>query len=73
MRRPHDDPVSHPTRAERLHDLLADGTWHSTRELVRRIGHTFGGAVYVLRRTGYSVACERHPTLAGQHRYRLTR
>jgi hypothetical protein len=40
-----------PTRAERLLRVLSDHEWHSTKELVRRVGHSFAGAKF--RLTGY--------------------
>lgn len=52
------------TKAEKLYAILSDGRWHSTLELVRRVGHTFGGAKFKLVTFGYIIQKERQ---AGQH------
>lgn len=62
----------HTTKSERLLEVLRDGEWHSTKELVRRVGHTFGGAVFKLRRFRHEVERQRHPSQRYQHQYRLT-
>jgi hypothetical protein len=64
------------TKADRLLEILLDRACHSTKELVRRIGHTFGGAIYQLRRPtarrkGYVIERRKHPTKKYQHQYRL--
>lgn len=61
------------TKRELLESILRDGGWHSTRELARRVGHTFGMAVFNLRRDNQHVERRRHPSAAFQHQYRLTR
>jgi len=63
--------TSHSTKVEKLHAVLSDGKWHSTRELARRIGHTFGGAKYRLAQFGYRIEREPHPKKRWQWRYRL--
>lgn len=60
-----------PTRVERLTRVLGDRGWHGTRELVRRVGHTFAGAKFALVARGQPVEKERHPVKPRQWRYRL--
>lgn len=60
------------TKAKRLLTILEDGHWHATQELVRRVGHTFGGAKRHLVLSGYQIERERHPAKKYQHQYRLT-
>ncbi len=60
-----------PTRSERLLAALADRKWHATKELARRVGHSFGGAVFRLRAGGFGIRCEKHPAKRHQYRYRL--
>ena len=64
-------PTSKKTKVELLHVILLDEQWHSTKELVRKVGHTFGGAIFKLRSYGYRVVRERQPGSRRQHRYRL--
>lgn len=64
------------TKADKLLAILLDHACHSTRELVRRVGHTFGGAIYQLRRPaarrkGYVIERRKHPTRKYEHQYRL--
>lgn len=59
------------TRAQRLIRILRDAKWHATRELVRRVSHSFGGAKFHLLRRGYDIRRRRHPTKPDQHEYRL--
>lgn len=65
-------PSDRPTKAEKLLTVLRDGEPHATKELVRRVGHTFGGAVFKLRRNGYDIARQGHPSKRYQHEYQLT-
>lgn len=60
------------TKADKLLEALADRAVHSTKELVRRIGHAFGGAIFKLRRRGFTIARTAHPTKRYQNNYRLT-
>lgn len=64
--------MNHPTKTERLLTILEDGRWHATQELVRRVGHTFGGAKRHLVQAGYIIERERHPAKKYQHQYRLS-
>jgi hypothetical protein len=67
---------SPPTKVDTLLAVLGDGDWHSTGELVRRVGHTFGMAVFRIRRDRTrwcEITCEPHPDKPNQYRYRLTR
>ncbi len=59
------------TRVDLLMAVLSDGAWHSTKELARRVGHTFGGAKFTLSRTGIHV--DRRPirTRRWQWQYRI--
>lgn len=60
------------TRKEKLLDILLDGNKHSTSELVRRVGHTFFVAKWVLvRRDGYAIQKEKHPTRVYEYNYWL--
>lgn len=38
------------SRARALREVLADGAWHTSTELARRVGHRFGAAILSLRR-----------------------
>jgi len=60
-----------PTRAEKLLGVLADGDWHSTKELVRRVGHTFAATKFMLVRYGYNIERRPHPNRRWQSQYRL--
>ena len=63
---------NHRTKTERLLAVLADHEWHSTRELTRRVGHTFAVAKFKLvTQHGYHIECERHPWRTHQFQYRL--
>ena len=60
------------TKADNLYCVLVDGKWHSTRELARRVGHTFAGAKYTLTtKHDLDIERQRHPSKRWQHRYRL--
>ena len=60
------------TRAARLFAVLSDGEWHSSTELVRRVGHTFVQAKARLKYLG-NVIEKRHVegTLHSAWHYRL--
>jgi hypothetical protein len=61
-----------PTNAEQLRLLLSDGQWHSTKELSRRIGHTFGFSIWKLRHEEHrDIERRAHPSCRYQHQYRL--
>ncbi len=60
-----------PTKPKILLDLLVDHRGHSTKELVRRVGHTFGGAKKKLVDNGFPIVREKHPTLRYQSIYTL--
>lgn len=61
-----------PTMVMRLLDVLADGRWHSTKELRRRVGGSFGVAkFYLVTYHGYVVERRPHPTLKNHYQYRL--
>lgn len=59
------------TKTDKLIHVLSDGKWHSTKELVRRVGHTFAVAKFALIRDGHRIDREVHPTQPRQHRYKL--
>jgi len=59
------------TKAEKLLRILGDEDWHSTKELVRRVGHTFSGAKFKLVAYGYPIERRKHPNKKYQHQYRL--
>lgn len=60
------------TKADLLLGILKDRACHSTKELVRRVGHAFGGAIFRLRRRGLAIERKKHPTKRYQNQYRLT-
>ena len=66
----HSNPTK-PTKKEKLLEVLSDGRWHSTKELVRRVGHTFAVAKFVLTFYGYNIEKRRHPNRPYQWQYRL--
>jgi len=59
------------TKVEKLLAVLSDGQWHSTRELARRVGHSFAVAKFRLVGFGYPVERRRHAMRRHQHQYRL--
>jgi len=38
---------------DRLIRLMSDGCWHSTQELVEKVGHRFSAPMHLLRQRGY--------------------
>ena len=64
-------PSRRITKAEQLRLLLSDHSWHSTKELTRRIGHTFAVAIFKLRHTGYPIDRRSHPAKRRQFQYRF--
>ncbi|MFA5061537.1 MAG: hypothetical protein WC526_00035 [Patescibacteria group bacterium] len=62
---------SRSTKIEKLLNIIKDGHWHSTKELVHRVGHTFAGAKFRLLAYGYPVERRSHPTKKHQFQYRL--
>ncbi|MFA5061653.1 MAG: hypothetical protein WC526_00725 [Patescibacteria group bacterium] len=60
------------TKIERLLRVLGDHDWHSTRELVRRVGHAFGVAKFRLVHSyHYDIERRHHPARRFQFQYRL--
>jgi len=59
------------TKTEKMLSVLKDGRWHPTSELVRRVGHTFAVAKFMLINYGYPIQRRRHPHKRFQHQYRL--
>lgn len=59
------------TKADKLLQILADGRWHSTRELAYRVGHTFAVAKYQLVSQHYCIERQHHPRRRYQYQYRL--
>jgi hypothetical protein len=47
------------TKLDRLVVVMRDGQWHSTEELVDRVGHRFSAAKHVLQRQGYQFEVRR--------------
>jgi hypothetical protein len=41
------------TKLELLVSLMSDGGWHSTDDLVYRVGHRFSATKYVAEKQGY--------------------
>ncbi len=71
-KQPRRAPERRGTKAERLLVLLEDERWHSTQELVRRIGHTFAVAKFYLVQCGYCIEKRPHQGAPHQWQYRLT-
>lgn len=59
------------TRTEKLVLILSDGKWHSTTNLRRRIGPTFGHAKYLLIKKGIRIERRTHPRQRNQYQYRV--
>ena len=64
-------PIKRRTNRERLLSVLCDGRWHSTKELVRRVSHTFANTKFKLVQSGYVIHKRRHPRRRFDHQYRL--
>ena len=62
---------SYRNQCARLLSVLRDRRWHTTADLVRRVGHRFAAGKHLLVRAGVRIARARHPTRRWQHRYRL--
>lgn len=70
-----------PTKVRRLFDILCDLEWHDTKELARRVGHTFIVAKWRLETRGkwpsdefphsFEIEKRRHPMDPFQWQYRL--
>lgn len=58
-------------KTEKLYYVLSDSRWHSTKELVRRVGHSFAVAKFKLVQYGHQIEKRRHPNLRHQFQYRL--
>lgn len=58
-------------KTEKLLTILADGRWHSTKDLVHRVGHTFAFAKFKITRQGFIVEKRKHPGKPRQYQYRL--
>lgn len=65
------DRANRRTKVSILYGILDDRGWHSTKELSRRVGHTFAVATHLLRKGGHRIQTERHPERRHQYRYRL--
>jgi len=50
----------------RMLQLMSDGEWHSTKELINEISHRFSATMHVLRQRGYEF--EKRP-LQGKQKY----
>ena len=61
------------TKTDALLDVLSDRAWPDTRELVRRVGHSFAGAKFRLvgDRYHYSIEKRRDARKRYQWQYRL--
>lgn len=57
------------TTFERLMQVLADGGWHSTEELVQGVGHRFSAVVHVAKQRGYQI--EKRRVDKNQFEYRI--
>lgn len=54
---------------DRLIGLMSDGCWHSTQELVEKVGHRFSAPMHRLRQRDYKF--EKRPVENRQNEYRL--
>lgn len=57
------------TTIEKLLHVLADGGWHSTEELVQKVGHRFSATIHVAKRKGDRI--EKRRVDNKQFEYRL--
>lgn len=57
------------TTLERLLQVLSDGNWHSTEELVQEVGHRFSATIHVAKQKGDRV--EKRRVDRNQFEYRL--
>lgn len=51
----------HITREEKYLALTADGDWHTNKELVRRVSHTFPQVTFSLRSKGHNISVRIRP------------
>lgn len=59
------------TQLEKLNLLLADGTWHTTEELVQSVGHRFSATMYVaIKKHGYQIEKRRMEQNSSAFEYR---
>jgi hypothetical protein len=58
------------TTLERPMQVLADGGWHSTAELVQEVGHRFSATVHVAKQRGHQI--EKRRVDKNQFEYRLS-
>jgi hypothetical protein len=60
------------TQQEKLEQVLGDGDWHSTNELVEQVGHRFSATLHrAVKQQGWQV--ERRRADARTFEYRLVR
>ncbi|MEM9218450.1 MAG: hypothetical protein AAGD25_29430 [Cyanobacteria bacterium P01_F01_bin.150] len=57
------------TTFERLMQVLADGDWHMTEELVQEVGHRFSATVHVAKQRGHQI--EKRRVDKNQFEYRM--
>jgi hypothetical protein len=57
------------TLCDRMIELMSDGCWHSSDELVESISHRFSATMHVLRKKGYEF--QKRRIQGQQHEYRL--
>jgi hypothetical protein len=57
------------TTLDRLMQVLADGSWHSTEELVQQVGHRFSATVHVAKQRGHQI--EKRRVDKNQFEYRM--
>ena len=57
------------TLTDRMIELMSDGHWYSTDELVKKISHRFSATMHVLKKQGYKF--EKRRVDSHQHEYRL--
>ncbi len=57
------------TTMEKLLQVLADGSWHSTQELVQQVGHRFSATMHVAKQQGHRF--DKRRVAGNQFEYRL--
>ncbi len=65
----HSQGITIMTTFERLMQVLGDGNWHATEELVQEVSHRFSATVHVAKQRGHRI--EKRRVDKNQFEYRL--
>lgn len=57
------------TLCDRIIELMSDGNWYSTEDLVEKISHRFSATMYTLKKQGYKF--EKRHSEGNRYEYRL--